>query len=131
MSSDTQINKADNKQMDNVEAHVLCILKDLEEILNGDQITVLNILSLCINAMQSVEKIPKLPSKQKKQIVLDVITKLVQQTGSDNSILTMIPHFIDTAISLDKGELQISITQKEVIGCCAGIFNFLNKPNKK
>lgn len=129
--SDNKVNQADNKvnHVDNkVEAHVLCVMKDMEEILNGGQITILNILSLCVNAMQSVEKIPKLSSNQKKQIVLDVISKLIQQTGSDNSVLVLIPHFIDTAISLDKGELQISITPEKVIGCCAGIFNFLNKP---
>ena len=123
----TQSQSTQSQSIQPIEVHIACILKDLQEMIRDQEITPLNVLSICINAMKSVEVIPKLSSQQKKQIVLEVMTRLIQQSKSDNALLLTLSHFIDTAISIEKGDIQISVTPEEMVGCCLGLCTFATK----
>ena len=56
--------------MQNWVKYIAAVIKNLEEIIGENQITVLNVISLCINSMQFVEKYQIVRSR-KKNIVIE------------------------------------------------------------
>jgi hypothetical protein len=91
------------------------------------QITALNILSICINLMQIVEKYPKLPGKQKKELVMKALQTAISNKGGDPALMALIPSFIDNAINIENGRVQISFSAQDMVGCCGGCFGNAQK----
>ena len=99
----------------------------LLSILNGKTINTYNIVSISINLMKFVELYPKLPGRQKKNIVLYVLNKFAIDylDGEDETVVTtfidlILPSMIDSVISIDRKELTIGITKniKRLFTCC-------------
>lgn len=112
----------------NVDQLIACI----NIAVGNEQITAFNILSICINLMQIVEKFPNLKGSQKKELVLRALDAAISQRGGDKGLIALIPSFIDNAISIQNGNIQISVTPEEVAGCCIGILScFSKKENAK
>jgi hypothetical protein len=97
------------------------MVKYLENFLGDKLVTVSNVLSLCVLLMQKVEKIKDLVGSDKKEIVMAVIKQIIQIKGSDDSLLILIPFFIDVAVRIDKGDLNIQIIPDS---CCLKLFSF-------
>jgi len=90
-------------------------------------ITHSNIIDICILLMKTVEKYNNVNGKQKKELVISVITQFIKDTvhTQDNqSLLNMVditlPILIDTIIGLDKSEIKIAVkkTLKSCFPCC-------------
>jgi hypothetical protein len=96
----------------------------LENFIGEGVVNILNILNICVVAMQKVEKFNKLSGSDKKQVVLGAISQIIKNKGGDDNLTTLLPSFIDTSISIEKGELNISINGKK---CCASIFSLFQK----
>lgn len=73
------------------------------------EITVSNVLSVCVSLMQLVERYPKLKGSEKKDLVIRAIQLLIEKKGGDMSIMGMVPFFIDKAIAISNGELSIDV----------------------
>jgi len=96
----------------------------LENFIGEEVISIINILNICVVAMQKVEKFNNLSGSDKKQVVLSGITQVLKNRGGDSNLTSLLPSFIDTSISIEKGELNISIDGKK---CCVSLFSLLKK----
>jgi len=94
------------------------------EFLGDNSITIVNVLSVCIFAMKTIEYYKNLSGNQKKDIVIDSLKSVISQKNGDSSIVDIIPSFIDTSISIDKRELQININAEK---CCLSFCQFMKK----
>ena len=109
-----------------IEKNVEKLISEITTLVGGEQISLVNILSICINLMQIVEKYPNLKGPQKKDLVIKALGIYISKNEGDISVLSLIPSFIDTAINLEKGRLEISISPEQVVGCCK-LFSFCSK----
>ena len=90
---------------------------ELSGIIGDRKITVTNIVSVVTLLMKTVDKYTDVKGIQKKELVLAVVTKVVNETMSDdderNNILYVVegvlPTVIDTIIQVDKGQLLIKL----------------------
>lgn len=109
--------------------HVQQLYTTLLSLLDGEKLTSSNIMSITVQLMQFVEKYPHIKGPERKSIVLNVIKQLVidtmdpsnQETKDIMSILDLtLPIFIDTIISVDRGELIIHSKQcfNSLFSCC-------------
>jgi hypothetical protein len=96
------------------------LITSLDASIKGD-LSALNIVNVCISAMQIVESFPKMKGNEKKQLVLAAIEKLIQKYGQDNALLSLLPSFIDEAIQIEKGKVVISVDK----GCLSKCFGCL------
>lgn len=96
----------------------------LENFIGEEVISIINILNICVVAMQKVEKFNNLSGSDKKQVVLSGITQVLKNRGGDSNLTSLLPSFIDTSISIEKGEINISIDGKK---CCVSLFSLLKK----
>ena len=109
------------------EALIENIIQNIESTIENKTITPVNLLVVCLSAMQLAER-TKLKGSDKKQLVLTVMEKLIDRYGGgDQSLLILLPGFIDSSIQLDRGDVVIRVDTQEVAGCCLG---FLSKPKK-
>lgn len=113
-----------NEISSNSQININELVHYLENFIGEGNITIINILNICVTAMQKVEKFNKLSGPDKKQIVLGAISQLIKNKGGDDNLTTLLPSFIDTSISIEKGELNISIDGEK---CCSSIFSLLKK----
>ncbi len=86
------------------------LISNIESMIHGE-INTLNIFSITVNLMQLVEKYPKMKGPEKKALVILVIQKLIKKYASDQTLLSLIPAFIDQAISIDKGKVTINVEE--------------------
>ena len=101
-----------------IEANVDNVVQNIELIVGEGKVTTVNIMSMCISAMQCVERIPSLSGADKKALVIRALTKVLQDKGGDLALLALIPDCIDTMVSVEKGKITITITPEDVVGCC-------------
>lgn len=94
------------------------LIDNIEDAIHGD-ISAMNIFSITVNLMQLVEKYPKLTGPQKKSLVIQALEKVIKKHGADQALLSIVPAFIDQAISLDKGKVVINV--EEVAKGCFGL----------
>ena len=104
---------------------------DAKKIIQTEQITTLNVLSICISLMQITERYKGITGEQKKKIVLRVISNYLSEQNGDQSLLGILPDFINTAVSLDKGQVTISMSVDELTSCCLGLCKSLKKQQEK
>jgi hypothetical protein len=91
------------------------LIDNIEDAIHGD-ISAMNIFSITLNLMQLVEKYPKLTGPQKKALVIQALDNVIKKHGADQSLLALIPPFIDSAISIDKGKVTINV-EEAASGC--------------
>lgn len=94
----------------------------INEYLGDSSITVVNILTVCLFAMKTIEYYKNLSGNEKKDIVINSLRNIISQKNGDSNILEILPSFIDTSISIDKGELQININAEK---CCLSFCQIL------
>lgn len=87
--------------------------------LKGEKLTEANILHIVLQIMKIVDKYPELKGEEKKQIIIDVLKKYVNENAEEErkaTLLTLIdltlPVAIDTFIALDKSEMVIKFKKK-------------------
>ena len=89
------------------------LVETIQKTINGE-ITIINILSICLDLMRLVVKIPNLKGSEKKDLVLRSLNLLLVKTNSDSKLIQIIPYFIDKCIDIEKGSIRISVPQS----CC-------------
>lgn len=109
-----------------VERYFQSTLTSFELLANGQELNAINILTLCISLMQMIEQYPAITGSQKKELVLKVFDKYVENHGGNATpFLALLPSFIDTSVSLDKGNIAINMTvadaQEHAVGCCLAL----------
>lgn len=103
------------------------LLNEISTIVGQGEVTSLNVLAITISLMQVSEGFDELTGSQKKDLLLRALRKVVEEGSTDNSLLDLLPSFIDMAVNLDKGEVTIKLTTKDMIGCCSGILKTKRK----
>jgi hypothetical protein len=115
-----------------VELHMEVLMNELESILQDNSLSFLNLMSVCINLMQIVEKYPKLKGVQRKELVVAVLRKYQEKHQGELGLLDMVPDMIDSCIKLEKGDLTISIEDvQKVAACCGTLCMSFSSPPKK
>lgn len=104
-----------------------CIQNDLYNILSSllknDNLNSQNIIKVCLNLMQVIEKFKNIHGIEKRDIVLKTLQLYVTDNVTDNKdvllflIENVLPSMIETFISIDKKELKIKI-KKSINFCC-------------
>lgn len=84
---------------------------------NYQEMSVSDIPKIVIEVMQIVEKIKGISGIEKKQLVVEIVTKMVDDSdlagNSEKFILPLIPSLIDKLIEVDNGHLQINTSFKQ------------------
>lgn len=104
-----------------LELHVTDLLNKLENMLDGQGLTTLNIAMICLQLMQMVERYPRLKGSQKKELVTHVLRHYLEKHDGDLLLLDFLDGFIDTSVQLDRGELVIKADLAEAAACCCGL----------
>ena len=101
---------------------------EIETMINGKKIDAASIISIATLLMKTVEKYSDVKGIQKKEIVLAVLRKVVEEKIDDaderSSVLFLIeqtvPPVIDALVAVDKGQLKIKIQKgcKSIFSCC-------------
>lgn len=111
--------------------HFDMLLEDLEKIIGNGEINPMNVFSVTINLMQVTEGYGDLKGVEKKDLVLKVLKKFLENHGGDHigndTLIGLLPSFIDAAIDLDKGEVTIKVNTKSMLACCSGLLTVLKK----
>jgi len=105
------------------------LVMSIEELAQGEQLTMLNIIEICLSLMATAETIPNSTGQQRKQLVLQAIGVYLQKTGGDPSLVNLLPPFIDSAVALERGDLTIA-TKQAAVGCL-GCFGFWSRKGCK
>lgn len=89
------------------------LFDQITHTLPTEGITPGNVAQLVLHLMQLVERVPSLSGAQKKQIVIQVINRLLRQFNvapEVQSLISMtVPPLIDAFIQVDKKQVMISI----------------------
>jgi hypothetical protein len=101
------------------------LYNDVKNILNGETISLVNISSLIINLMQSVEKINGLTGEEKKSLVIQVLKYTIEQSElplPEKQILDklcdiLIPETINIIISAVKNEYDLNKIKSSCFSC--------------
>jgi hypothetical protein len=99
-----------------VDKNLEAVVQSVENMISSKGPSAIDIMSLCVNAMQLVEKIPGLSGREKKALVISAITKVFDDRGMDKAPLFLLPSAIDTLVSVANGQVLISL-KKACCGC--------------
>lgn len=94
------------------------VVTSIETIVGTGHVDITNILIICTNCMQLVEKIPKLTGAQKKALVIYALNKVLEKRNLDKTLLVLIPTYIDMAVQINNGDVSITPVPEAVSGCC-------------
>jgi len=108
----------ENKEIETANKELLLnLVSEISESISDEKIEINDILNICVIGMKFVERLPKLSGEHKKKLVINALEIVCQKVGiNDNSILSLIPTFIDIVISLDKKKIYI---KEQIKGCCS------------
>jgi hypothetical protein len=123
--------KPEEKEKTQFDVYFDRLVEDVENLVGDNGLTPLNLLSVCVNLMQTVENLPDLKGSQKKDLVVKVLEKCISGQEGDSVMLAMLPSFIDTTISVDRHEVEISLDTEDVMSCCLGICSAVLATRKK
>jgi hypothetical protein len=101
----------------------------IQDLVQANELSMLNIIQICLSLMTMAEQIPYTTGPQRKQIVLQAVATYLQKTGGDLNLVNLLPPFIDSAIALEKGDTRIA-TEEAVVGCF-GCLTFCSKKNSR
>lgn len=91
----------------------------------NEKIDIKNLFQICISLMQIAETFPNASGAYKKEVVISALSKFIQESGGDPTLITSIPPFIDMIISTEKGEITIQQVGQVATHCCIGICSTL------
>ena len=101
---------------------------EIETMIKGKKVDAASIVSIATLLMKTVEKYSDVQGIQKKEIVLAVLRKVVDEGVEDptekSNVLFLVeqtvPPVIDALVAVDKGQLKIKIQKgcKSVFSCC-------------
>jgi hypothetical protein len=95
------------------------LYKSLEKIMEKDTISPSNIVNIVINLMQFIEEYKMLDGNSKKQAIIDILTKFIEDNLKNikehelllEFIKHILPYLIDVIISIDRKELEINVKE--------------------
>jgi len=100
----------------------------LEQLISKETpVNALSILTICVQTMQFIEQFKTLKGGQKKEVVISALTRFMKSRGDDLSLLAILPSFVDQAIGIEKGVVQISVSVEDVTTCCGSLLSLLGK----
>lgn len=110
--------------------HLDGLTNELNSALAGQPLTPMNVTIMALRLMTVVEAIPTLTGEEKQKLVMDCIERHFLESPSADSqlIMSMLPNFIHTAVSLDNGEIRIHIDTRK---CCPWLGGSKKKSSKK
>lgn len=94
--------------------YVDMLYDSLSELVSGEELTPLNVTTVLVNLMQVTETYPTLHGVEKKQLIMRVLEKYVNQHPGNGLDLSMIPPTIDMLVDLDRGKIAIKLDP----ACC-------------
>ena len=108
---------------DLVNQAVVKLVSTAKDIIGDGKITLSNGLQLIISFMRTVEAIPNMSGPQKKSAVIAAVVAILESTGSDKSIVEIMPSLIDTLVGVDKNGLFIVPVEsiKSCWSCCTNL----------
>jgi len=109
-----------------IESNVNDMVKSLKEMLKGENINMLNIVGVCLDMMKIVSKLDDVTDAQRKEMVVQVLTIYLQENDGDVSLVAMVPSFMDAAVAISQGKVQVAVEDVEK-GCFAWLFSKSNK----
>jgi hypothetical protein len=81
------------------------------------EVTFGNVLTICLSLMQLVERYPKLKGSEKKDLVIRGIQHIISKKGGNDSVMALVPVFIDKAVAINNGEISLNVP-KNLFSCC-------------
>lgn len=114
--------------MPNINEVVDGIYENVLGMVEAKDVKAANIISIAALTMKLVEQVPGLTGQQKKDIVIEVIKKLIDETPlSDEEVAAVnlvvdvtLPIVIDTIVSASRGELNLNEHLNSMKKCCRG-----------
>ena len=103
------------------------LTKEIKDIIQGEKIKKEDIVTILLSAMQIVQTFPNMKGREKKALVLHVLSTIINEQVEDadeakllKSIISFtLPSVIDTFIDLDKNKLKINdLKNKCKTFCC-------------
>lgn len=104
------------------------LYEEIKNILGRGKITSANMVAVLLSLMQIVENYSDVKGVQKKAIILDALTHIIDDQIDDTQeamnlkllVQMTLPSVIDTFVSLDKKEISIKLkkTCSKLFGCC-------------
>jgi hypothetical protein len=113
-----------------IEHKVNDVIKQLNDILEEKSLNMLNIVMVCIEMMKIIVKVEDLTDAQQKDIIIDVLTKYLEQNEGDVTMVEMVPSFIDAAKELSNGNTKLAVEEVGQ-GCLSWLFSKKSKKTKK
>jgi len=107
---------------------------ELKRIAVRDGIFVKNIMTFVVNAMELVENLDVLSGPEKKQLVLDLMRKIIEkdkqlelEEKKEISYLidNILPEVIDTVVAASKNDIMINVKKR-----CCKLKEFIKKRKK-
>ena len=101
----------------------IAVYNKIKEMIGDGEINISNIIEIVPELMKVVESYKELRGPQKKQIIIDIILQVIDETmPSDLDILKTfislsLPIMMDTFINLDKSKMVIKL-KKCFLNCC-------------
>lgn len=103
------------------------VYEKIKHMIVNTTFTSANWISLVVMAMELVEALPKLKGVEKRNLVVDLVTRLVQEVPMpehDRILLTSLlqsalPAIIDTIVQGSLGQLAINLAQDAAASCFA------------
>lgn len=89
----------------------------VESIAVDGEVSFDNILTICLNLMQIVQRYPKLKGSEKKDLVIRAIQSIISKKGGNETVLALVPVFIDKAVAINNGEIRLDVP-KNLFSCC-------------
>lgn len=95
--------------------------------INTPEVTPQNLVGMTINAMKIVQKNNELSGTEKKQYVIDIISKFVNDSSglspkhkddADSFIRSTLPELIDHIIAVYDHEIELEHCRSKHQGCC-------------
>lgn len=113
----------------NTNTIVTKLYEETKRLLHGGKLTPANIIIIVINLMKIVENYADLKGPQKKQVILEAINMLINDTNDNvedaNDLMMLVkmtlPSVIDVIISVDRKNLRIKVKKawKFLLSCCS------------
>lgn len=104
--------------VENISVYVNQAYSEFTKTLNGEKLTPLNIVSLCLSTMQVAAKMVELKGLEKKQVVLSVFDRYIKENPDSSSLLVILPNMIDLFIKVEKQELKINMKPSNCFKLC-------------
>lgn len=104
---------------DKVDDVVISLVSVIEQSLNGQQLSSVNALDVCVRVMQLLETYPNMKGLQREKAMMDTFTYYISKNNLNQDLIPVIQSFIHIGIAIDKGTINIAqIKSEEVASCC-------------